>query len=101
MPNDEKPPEVKEYAGGWITERKGTDVPSFLKYAYIVIVLGCITYALVYMNGVTGDTGRGLLVTEFNQVTEHSDLFMYIVALLALIAGILVVRFAFKKVQLD
>ena len=30
-------PELHEYAGGWITERKGTEVPSFLKFAYIVI----------------------------------------------------------------
>ena len=101
MPTETKPPNIKEYAGGWITEKKGTDVPTFLKYAYIVIVLGCVSYALVYMNGVTGETGRGLLVAEFNRATEHSDVFMYIVAALALIAGILVIRFAFKKVHLD
>ena len=28
---------VREYAGGWITERKGTDVPVFLKVAFILI----------------------------------------------------------------
>ena len=32
--NDDKQDEVKEYADGWITERKGTDVPTFLKIAY-------------------------------------------------------------------
>jgi len=101
MPKDESPPELKDYAGGWISERKGTDVPTFLKYAYIVIVLGCVSYAVRYMNGVTGESGRGELVTQFNQATQHSDAFMYVVAALALVAGILVVRFAFKKVHLD
>lgn len=32
--------EIKEYADGWITERKGTDVPAFLKLAFI-LWLGC------------------------------------------------------------
>ena len=99
MSNESNSSEVKEYAGGWILERKHTDVPSFLKYAYIVIVLGCVAYAVVYMNGVTGDTDRGLLVEEMNRVTENSDPFMYVVAALALAAGILVIRFAFKKVD--
>ena len=99
MSNESNPSEVKEYAGGWILEKKHTDVPSFLKYAYIVIILGCVSYALVYMNGVTGDTDRGLLVTEMNRATESSDTFMYLVAAMALVAGILVVRFAFKKVD--
>ena len=26
---------IHEYADGWITERKGTEVPTFLKFAYI------------------------------------------------------------------
>ena len=32
--------ELKDYADGWITERKGTDVTGFLKLAYIVIAGG-------------------------------------------------------------
>ena len=28
---------LKDYAGGWIMEREGTDIPTFLKFAYIVI----------------------------------------------------------------
>ena len=32
---------IKEYADGWITEREGTDIPTFLKFAYIVIAGGC------------------------------------------------------------
>ena len=30
--------EVKEYAEGWISERKGTDVPGFLKAAYVTLM---------------------------------------------------------------
>ena len=41
--SDEKK-ELKDYAGGWITERKGTDVPGFLKLAFPVIGLGCVAY---------------------------------------------------------
>ena len=88
---------VKEYAGGWITERKFTDVPGFLKYAYIVIFLGTISYAVYFMNGAVSETDRGLLVSQLNQATESSDTFMYIVALLALTAAALTVRFAFSK----
>ena len=33
-------PKIKEYADGWITEREGTEVPGFLKLAYIVIAGG-------------------------------------------------------------
>ncbi len=38
--------EVKSYADGWITERKGTEIPAFLKFAYIVIACGCFAYFL-------------------------------------------------------
>ena len=47
-------PKIKEYAGGWITEREGTDVPPFLKLAYIVIAGGCLAYFFLYMNGEIG-----------------------------------------------
>ena len=33
------PEDLKEYAGGWMTERKGTDAPAFLKLAFPVIGL--------------------------------------------------------------
>lgn len=92
-----KPSGIKEYAGGWITERKGTDVPTFLKYAYIVITLGSVGYAIRFMNGVAGDTDRGRLVAELNRMTLHSDAFMYFVAALALVCGLATAVFAFRK----
>ena len=101
MTNKNQTPEIKEYAGGWITERKNTDVPGFLKYAYIVIVFGCISYAISYMNGVLDESERGLLVEQMNQATQHSNAFMYLVALLAVICGVSVIVFAFRKLKHD
>ena len=48
-PND--PDKLHSYADGWINERKGTDVPTFLKFAYIVIAASALTYIFIYMEG--------------------------------------------------
>ena len=101
MAENEKSSDVKDYAGGWITERKGTDLPTFLKYAYIVIVLGSVAYCVRFMHGVVNDTDRGRLVAEMNRYTQGSDAFMYIVVLLALICGVAIISFAFRKYHED
>jgi len=101
MAENEKPSDTKDYAGGWITERKGTDLPACLKYAFIVIVLGAVAYCIRFMNGVVNDSDRGRLVAEMNRYTEGSDAFMYIVVLLALICGVAIVSFAFRKYHED
>lgn len=93
--------EIKEYADGWITERKGTDVPTFLKLAFIVIAGGCLAYFFIYMYGETTHEDRGILVQQFNEVTQSSPALMYIVAALALIYGIIVVSFAWRKFHED
>ena len=46
-------PKIKEYADGWITEREGTEIPAFLKLAYIVIAGGALAYFFLYMYGET------------------------------------------------
>ena len=89
--------EIKEYAGGWITERKGTGVPGFLKLAFPVIGIGTIAYLILYMNGETAHEDRGPLVRLFNQATTGADGFMYAVAAMALVFVVIVVRFAFRK----
>lgn len=94
---DEEKDDLKEYAGGWMTERKGTDAPVFLKAAFAVIVLGCTTYLIAYMNGETGHADRGVLVQGFNKVTGTADGFMYFVAGLILIYAVILIVFAFKK----
>jgi len=90
-------PKIKEYADGWITERAGTEVPGFLKLAYIVIAGGAAAYFLIYMNGEVNHDGRGHLVRAMNAATEASAGLMYGIAALIVIFGIIVVAFAFGK----
>ncbi|MEO8595807.1 MAG: hypothetical protein ABI759_20975 [Candidatus Solibacter sp.] len=90
-------PEIKEYAGGWITERAGTEVPGFLKLAYIVIAGGAAAYFLMYMNGEVSHSDRGHLVRAMNAATEASAGLMYAIAALIVIFGVIVVAFAFGK----
>ncbi|MEW5983238.1 MAG: hypothetical protein AB1806_12835 [Acidobacteriota bacterium] len=99
--SDTEPRGVKDYADGWITERTGTDVPVFLKAAYIVIALGCILYGIVYMNGETTHDTRGTFVQQFNAVTGNANAFMYVVAALALVFAISLFVFAFRKARED
>jgi hypothetical protein len=90
-------PKLKEYAGGWITEREGTTVPGFLKLAYIVIAAGCAAYFLAYMYGDVNQTERGHLVRAMNAATEASATLMYAIVGLIVIYGIIVVLFSFGK----
>jgi hypothetical protein len=88
---------IKEYAGGWITEREGTAIPGFLKLAYIVIAGGCLTYFLLYMYGEVNHPDRGPLVRALNAATEASAGLMYAIAALIVIFGVIVVAFSFGK----
>jgi len=96
--SEQKPnEELHDYAGGWIQERKGTEIPTFLKFSYIVIALGVFLYVVTYINGVVNDTPRGELVKQFNAMTSSANGFMYFVAALVAIYAIITVIFAFKK----
>ncbi len=98
MNDDNKPQEeIKEYAEGWITERKGTEVPVFLKIAYIFIIGGCLTYLIVFMNGEVNHSERGVLVQAFNSVSQSSSGLMYAVAAIGVIYFIVVIGFVFRK----
>jgi len=88
---------LKEYADGWITEREGTSVPTFLKFAYIVIAGGCFAYFLVYMYGEVNHPSRGSLVRAMNAATEASGGLMCAIAALIVVYGIIVVAFSFGK----
>lgn len=98
-PNDTN--EVKSYAGGWITERKGTGVPTFLKFAYIVIAGGAFAYFFIFMNGEVNHSTRGMLVRQFNAATQFSPGLMYFVGALIAAFAIVTVIFAFRKVHED
>ncbi len=94
----EKPEsELKEYAGGWITERKGTDVPGFLKFVFPVLTIAMTVYLIVFMNGEVNHPDRGTLVQQLNAVTGTADTFMYAVAAMIAIYLIILVVFLLKK----
>lgn len=88
---------LKDYAGGWIMEREGTDIPTFLKFAYIVIAGGCLAYFLLYMYGEVNHSERGPLVRALNAATEASGGLMYAIAALIVIFGLITVVFSFRK----
>jgi len=90
-------PNVKEYSGGWITERQGTAIPGLLKVAFIVIALCCVAYLVLYMNGEIAHATRGVLVQSFNAVTSTSDGLMYGVGAAMVIYGLVVAWFVFKR----
>ena len=101
MSENKEQNEIKEYADGWITERKGTDVPMFLKFAFIIIAGGCLTYFLVYMNGEVDHSDRGPLVRLFNAATHAADGLMYAIAAICVVYAVILVVFAFRKFRED
>lgn len=98
-----KAPETKihDYADGWISEKTGTGVPTFLKFAYIVIMAGVIGYFFFYMNGEVNHADRGVLVQQFNRATQSSPVLMYTVIAMVVVYAVIVVTFAFKAVHKD
>jgi len=88
---------IKGYAGGWITEREGTDIPTFLKFAYIAIAGGAVAYFFLYMYGEVNHPERGPLVRALNAATEASGSLMYAIAGLIVIFGVITVVFSFRK----
>ncbi len=88
---------IKDYAGGWITEREGTEVPGFLKLAFIVIAAACVAYFFLYMYGEVNHSERGALVRQLNAATEASGVLMYLVAAMVIVFGIIVVSFALRQ----
>lgn len=94
---------IKDYADGWITERKGTDVPSFLKVAYLIIAAGAVTYFIKFMFGEVDHETRGVLVKALNAATgatSASGLMYGIVGLIVIYAVILAI-FVFGKPHED
>lgn len=92
-----QPVEIEQIAGGWITERKHTGVPVFLRFAYMVIGLFTVSYLVYYMNGETAHPDRGSLVEQFNRATMSSPGLMYAVAGMAAVFFLAVILFAFRE----
>jgi hypothetical protein len=97
MSDEPKKDAIKEYAGGWITEREGMPIPGFLKLAFPIIGLFCCGYLIVYMNGEVNHSDRGSLVQTFNRSTGTADLLMWSVFGLMLIYVVIAVTFALRK----
>lgn len=97
MTPDKDKTEIKEYAGGWITERKDSEIPGFLKLAYPVIAVAVLVYLFVYMNGEVSHSTRGNLVQQLNAVTGTANIFMYIVAGMILAFAVILLTFVFGK----
>ena len=93
--------ELKDYADGWMTERKGTDVPGFLKLAFPVIGFSCVAYLVLQMYGDVAHATRGSLVQKFNEVSQTSPGLMYAVTLMCFIYVVAVVAFAIRKLHED
>ena len=89
--------ELKEYAGGWITERKGTGIPGFLKLAYPVIGVAMLAYIVMYLNGEITHSTRGGLVQQLNAVTGTANSFMFIVGAMIVLYLVILVAYLFKK----
>ena len=92
---------IKEYAEGWITERTGTEVPGFLKFAFVVIAAGCIAYFFIYMFGETTHADRGVLVERLNAATVSSTGLMYLVGALAIVFALVLAVFTFRRFHED
>ncbi len=92
---------IKDYAGGWITEREGTEIPGFLKLAFPAIALGALAYFFLYMYGEVNHPDRGPLVRALNAATEASGTLMYAIAALIVIFGVIVVAFSLGKSHHD
>jgi hypothetical protein len=95
--NDPAKAEVHEYANGWITERSGTEVPTFLKFAFIAIAGGSLAYFFIYMYGEVNHPDRGVLVRAMNAATQASAGLMYAIAALIIVYGVVVVAFSFRR----
>jgi uncharacterized membrane protein (DUF106 family) len=91
--------ELHEIAGGWITERKGTPIPMFLKLAYVGFCAFGLYYMVVYWTGETTHPTRGALVTQFNSVLQAPAGWWHIVLvaiLVTFVAGLLWFAFVSK-----
>ncbi|NTW85758.1 MAG: hypothetical protein HGB30_06295 [Holophagaceae bacterium] len=96
--------ELKDYAGGWMMERKGTDAPVFLKLVTPIISLGGVAYLIFQMYGDVDHATRGPLVQQFNAATKigsTSTILMSVVAAMVFIYAVVVSVFAFRKPHKD
>lgn len=93
----ENKPELKQYADGWITERKGTGIPGFLKIAYPAIGIATLAYIVMFINGEVTHSTRGTLVQQLNAVTGTANSFMFIVGAMIVLYLVILLAYLFRK----
>jgi hypothetical protein len=93
--------ELKSYADGWMTERKDTDAPGFLKLAVPVIAFCATAYIVLQMDGDIHHATRGPLVAQFNKVSPTASGMNWFVAILALLYTAIVALFTLKAFKED
>ena len=96
MSSETQDKNVHELAGGWITERKDTPIPLFLKLAYVGFSAFGFVYLFRYATGEVDHASRGPLVRQMNEVLDKpSEVWIgFLGVVLALFAaGLLVAAF--------
>ena len=93
--------DLKEYAGGWLTEHKHAPTPFFLKLAFPVIGLCSTAYIVMQMYGDVSHETRGKFVQQFVKATETSPALQYTVAALALIYVLIMTVFTYRTFKED
>jgi hypothetical protein len=84
--------DIHELAGGWITERKGTPIPAFLKLTYVGFCLFGLVYLYRYWAGEVAHDTRGPLVQAQNQIMQtpgaawHAVIYVCLAAFATLLA---------------
>ncbi len=92
MTNKTEPGAIHELAGGWISERKGTPVPPFLKLAYVGFSIFGLAYLFLYAAGEVTHETRGPLVRQLNAASDLPGtgfLFFLGAVLLAFVGGLM------------
>ena len=97
----EQKEDLKEYAGGWLTERKHAPTPLFLKLAFPVIGLCSTAYIVLQMYGDVSHETRGKFVQQFVKATQTSPALQYTVATLALIYVLIMIVFTYSTFKED
>jgi len=97
MSNEHPKSELKQYADGWITERKGTAIPGFLKLAYPIIGIAVVAYLVLYTNGEVTHSTRGSLVQQLNAVTGTANVFLIVVGGMVIAYLLILLTYLFRK----
>ena len=93
--------DLKEYAGGWLTERKHAPTPLFLKLAFPVIGVFSTCYLVMQMYGDVNHATRGKFVQEFIKTSQTSPGLQYAVTALVALYVVIMTVFTYSTFKED